>query len=134
MSITIFRRFQDVLHEHSYRHGAYSAGDRGDPASNGGGFVEIHVADNAVALFGAIGNAVYANIDDSRALFYHIAADKARFARCRDKNISLPGVRWQVGGSGVAKGNRGVQVALGKHRRKGLAHNVGTAHYHNVLA
>ena len=127
------RRAQGIVHQHGNRHRTDTAGNRGDESGHFLGFVEIHIAHQAVAaLLGGIRFGVDAHIDHRRAGFDPVAAHHFGLADGSDQDVRLADDTGQILGARVADRHRGVLADQQQRRRH--ADDVRAPQHHGVRA
>ena len=113
----------------------YSARYRRDIRSFLAYFVKAAVAHKAeTALFCAVRDAVNANVNDDRTVFYHVCRYCARATRGGDKNICLARNFSHILCSCVADCNRAVCFLTRQKKRDRLSNDIAASDDYGVLA
>lgn len=123
----------NVLQEHGNGHGTNAARNWSDDGGDLGGGVELDVThESLTGLAGRVGDVVGSNINDDSAGLQPLALDKVGGANGNDDDVCVLEVELEVGGLGVADGDRGIGSV--QQLSDGATDNVASADDDGVLA
>lgn len=123
----------NVLQEHGNGHGTNAARNGSDDGSDLGGGIELDVThESLTGLARRVGDVVGSHIDDNSAGLQPLALDKVGRANGNDNDVCVLEVELEVGGLGMADGDRGIGSV--QELSDGTTDDVASADDDGVLA